>query len=110
MRATSVFQHPILFGTLTAIFFPFALIAFLRIRSWMNGLGLFGVVLSMLMTLSSAPLLSLIFQGAGALLVKFWDSARRLWMPSFSAVWPVPADQCRLQPGLFWHPDFLPDL
>lgn len=83
MRATSVFAHPILFGTLAAMFFPFAVIAFLRIRNVLNGAGLFSVVLSMIMTLSSAPLLALIFQGFTALLVRFWDNARRLWVALF---------------------------
>ncbi|MGB0847194.1 MAG: O-antigen ligase family protein [Thiolinea sp.] len=83
MRATSVFAHPILFGTLAAMFFPFAIIAFLRWRSFGNGVGLFGLLLSMIMTLSSAPLLSVIFQGVTVLLVKFWDSARRLWVGVF---------------------------
>ncbi len=83
MRATSVFAHPILFGTLAAIFFPFAIMAFLRWRSFGNGLGLLSLLLSMIMTLSSAPLLSVIFQGFSVLLVKFWDSARRLWIGLF---------------------------
>lgn len=83
MRATSVFAHPILFGTLSAMFFPFAVIAFLRLRTTLNGLGLFSLMLSMIMTLSSAPLLALIFQGFTGLLVKFWDSARRLWVALF---------------------------
>lgn len=83
MRATSVFAHPILFGTLSAMFFPFAVIAFLRLRTTLNGLGLFSLILSMIMTLSSAPLLALIFQGFTGLLVKFWDSARRLWVALF---------------------------
>ena len=86
MRATSVFAHPILFGTLAAMFFPFAIIAFLRWRSFSNGLGLFGLLLSMIMTLSSAPLLSVIFQGFTVLLVKFWDSARRLWIGLFFSI------------------------
>ncbi|CAA6819738.1 MAG: Unknown protein [uncultured Thiotrichaceae bacterium] len=83
MRATSVFAHPILFGTLSAMFFPFAVIAFLRLRTTLNGLGLFSLILSMLMTLSSAPLLALIFQGFTGLLVRFWDNARRLWVALF---------------------------
>lgn len=83
MRATSVFAHPILFGTLAAMFFPFAVIAFLRLRTTLNGLGLFGLMLSMIMTLSSAPLLALIFQGFTGLLVRFWDNARRLWVALF---------------------------
>ncbi len=83
MRATSVFAHPILFGTLSAMFFPFAVIAFLRLRTTLNGLGLFSLTLSMIMTLSSAPLLALIFQGFTGLLVKFWDNARRLWVALF---------------------------
>ena len=83
MRATSVFAHPILFGSLAAMFFPFAIMAYLRIRSTGNGIGLTSVLISMIMTLSSAPLLSVIFQGFTVLLVKFWDSARRLWVALF---------------------------
>ncbi len=83
MRATSVFAHPILYGTLTAMFFPFALMLYLRQRKTRYFLNLAGLVISMIMTLSSAPLLSLIFQGFTVLLVKFWDSARRLWIALF---------------------------
>ncbi|HPQ95403.1 MAG TPA: O-antigen ligase family protein [Thiolinea sp.] len=83
MRATSVFAHPILFGTLAALFFPFAIMLFLRQRTSGHFAGLAGLVLSMLTTLSSAPLLSLIFQGVSLLLVRFWNSARRFWVALF---------------------------
>lgn len=86
MRATSVFAHPILYGTLMAMFFPFALMLAWRsglLRHWMS---LLGITLSMLLTMSSAPLLSVIFQGATAVLVKFWDNARRFWIASFMLV------------------------
>lgn len=83
MRATSVFAHPILFGTLSAMFFPFAIMLMLRQRTLAYITGVVSLIVSMLMTLSSAPLLSLIFQGFTAVLVKFWDTARRLWIGLF---------------------------
>ncbi len=83
MRATSVFAHPILFGTLAAMFFPFAFLLMLRQRKLFYIGNVLGLVISMIMTLSSAPLLSLIFQGITTVLVKFWDTARRLWISVF---------------------------
>lgn len=80
MRAASLFEHPILYGSLLALFFPFAFLWWLRSRSILVGMSVAGLVVSMITTLSSAPLLSLILQAFSALLVAFWDSARRLWI------------------------------
>lgn len=85
MRATSLFEHPILYGSLLALFFPFAFLLLRRTHSVFAGLNVLGLIASMLLTLSSAPLLSLIFQSAIAVLVKFWDSARRFWVALFFA-------------------------
>lgn len=83
MRATSLFAHPILFGTLAAMFTPFALMLVWRFRRPLYTVNVIGLAISMLMTLSSAPLLSLIFQAITAVLVKFWNRARRLWVGIF---------------------------
>ena len=83
MRTTSVFAHPILYGTLAALFFPFAILLFWRQQKIRQFIAIFGLSLSMLTTLSSAPLLSLIFQGFTVLLVKFWLTARRFWVALF---------------------------
>lgn len=83
MRTTSVFAHPILYGTLAALFFPFAVLLFLRQQKSRQFIAILGLTVSMLTTLSSAPLLSLIFQGFTVLLVKFWDTARRFWVALF---------------------------
>ncbi len=80
MRATNLFVHPILYGTLTAIFFPFAVMLMLfafRPRYLVATLALF---VSMLLTLSSAPLLSTLFQGMGAFLSHYWSGAKRFWI------------------------------
>lgn len=83
MRATSVFAHPILYGTLAALFFPFAILLFWRQQKLRQFAMIVGLSISMLTTLSSAPLLSLIFQGFTVLLVKFWHTARRFWVALF---------------------------
>lgn len=83
MRATSLFAHPILYGTLLALFFPFALLLAVRFRTGGYAAKLAGMMLSMLLTLSSAPLLALIFQGFTAIFVKFWDNARQFWISVF---------------------------
>lgn len=83
MRATSLFAHPILYGTLLALFFPFALLLALRFRTLGYVGKLVGIMVSMLLTLSSAPLLALIFQGFTAVLVKFWYNARQFWISLF---------------------------
>jgi len=80
MRATSIFEHPILYGTLLATFFPFALLHVMRTRRTGYAINLLGLVASMILTFSSAPLLSFIFQAITAVLVKFWNTAKRLWV------------------------------
>ncbi|MDX9988184.1 O-antigen ligase family protein [Thiothrix unzii] len=80
MRAASLFEHPILYGSLLALCFPFAFLWFRQTRSIGTGSSVVALIASMLLTLSSAPLLSLIFQAGIAVLVKFWNSARRLWI------------------------------
>ncbi|HPY40857.1 MAG TPA: O-antigen ligase family protein [Thiolinea sp.] len=83
MRTTSVFAHPILYGTLAALFFPFAILLFWRQQKLRQLVAVLGLVISMLTTLSSAPLLSLIFQAFTVPLVKFWHTARRFWVALF---------------------------
>lgn len=83
MRATSLFAHPILYGTLMAMFFPFAVLLVWRYRKLGSLANLGGLVTSMILTLSSAPLLSAIFQALTGILVKFWNNARQFWMSVF---------------------------
>lgn len=85
MRATSLFAHPILYGTLVALFFPFAILLVMRYRRLRDMAALGGLTASMVLTLSSAPLLSVIFQAATAVLVKFWHTARQFWVSLFTA-------------------------
>lgn len=85
MRATSLFAHPILYGSLMALFFPFAILLALRYRRVRDMAALGGLTLSMILTLSSAPLLSVIFQAFTAVLVKFWHTARQFWVSLFAA-------------------------
>lgn len=80
LRAASVFEHPILYGTLLATLFPFAVWLAWQSRRLLDWLQVGGLGLSMAMTLSSAPLLALLFQAATALWVRFWHSARLLWL------------------------------
>ncbi len=40
-------------------------------------------MVSMMLTLSSAPLLAIIFQAFTAVLVKFWHKARQFWLSMF---------------------------
>jgi hypothetical protein len=85
MRAANLFEHPILYGTLTAIFFPFAMLLALRCWRWGDLAKIVGLLVSMALTLSSAPFLSLIFQALTAVVVKFWNSARQFWVSIFFA-------------------------
>lgn len=80
LRATNVFSHPILYGTIAALFFPFmvGLFLFTHQKRYLLSIGI--LFSSMMLTLSSAPLLSLIFQGATGLLTKFWHQAQRFWL------------------------------
>ncbi len=80
MRAANLFEHPILYGSLLALCFPFAFLLFRRTHQVWAGVNIIALLASMLLTLSSAPLLSLIFQSGIAVLVKFWNNARRLWV------------------------------
>lgn len=80
LRATNVFSHPILYGTIAALFFPFMLLLMFfafRKRYLLGNVVLFS---TMMLTLSSAPLLSLIFHGLSAVVVKFWNGAQRFWL------------------------------
>jgi hypothetical protein len=83
MRATSVFVHPLLFGTLAALLFPFAVLLAVRTIRPVYLFNAFSLVVSMILTMSSAPLLSVIFHGATAVLVKFWHGARQFWVALF---------------------------
>lgn len=80
LRATNVFAHPILYGTIAALFFPFMLMLMLFKFKTRYFVGVLVLFLSMLLTLSSAPLLSLIFQGTSAIVVRFWYQAQRFWL------------------------------
>ena len=80
LRATNVFSHPILYGTIAALFFPFLMLLMFftyRKRYLFSNVVLFS---TMMLTLSSAPLLSLLFQGLSAIVVKFWSGAQRFWL------------------------------
>ena len=79
MRTTNLFAHPILYGTIGAMFFPFIVLLILyrfKLSNLLKGLAL---LLGMISTLSSAPLLSVAFQGMTAILTKYWAGAKRLW-------------------------------
>lgn len=83
MRAASVFIHPLLFGTLAALLFPFAFLLAIRTIRPAYIINLVSLIVSMVLTMSSAPLLSVIFHGATAILVKFWHGARQFWVALF---------------------------
>lgn len=83
MRATNLFEHPILYGTLMAMFFPFAILLVWRYRQTGDVLKLGGLTVSMILTLSSAPLLSVMFQALTGILVRFWHNARQFWLSVF---------------------------
>ncbi len=80
MRTTNLFAHPILYGTIGAIFFPFIVLLALHKFNIKNTLKSLAILFGMITTLSSAPLLSLGFQGMTAVLVKFWHGAQRFWV------------------------------
>lgn len=79
MRATNLFSHPILYGTLAAIFFPFAILLTFHAFKLRYLAGALGIFLSMVLTMSSAPLLSTAFQLMGAVLSRYWHGAKRFW-------------------------------
>lgn len=80
LRATSVFEHPILYGTLLATFFPFAVMMLWRYRQGLDAVKLAALTVSMFLTLSSAPLLAVVFQVFSGILVLFWNGARHFWV------------------------------
>lgn len=79
MRTTNLFAHPILYGTIGAIFFPFAILLMIHKFKLVNLGRALALLVGMITTLSSAPLLSVVFQGATAVLAHNWYGARRLW-------------------------------
>lgn len=79
MRTTNLFAHPILYGTIGAIFFPFAILLVINKFKLINLAKALALLVGMITTLSSAPLLSVVFQGATAALAHNWHGARRLW-------------------------------
>ena len=79
MRTTNLFTHPILYGTIGAIFFPFiVLLAFFKFKI-SNVVKAVAIFLGMFSTLSSAPLLAVAFQGMTAVVTRFWDGGKRFW-------------------------------
>ncbi len=80
MRTTNLFAHPILYGTIGAIFFPFIILLLLYRFKFSNLLKTLALLIGMISTLSSAPLLSVVFQGMTAILAQYWMGAKRLWM------------------------------
>jgi hypothetical protein len=79
MRTTNLFAHPILYGTIGAIFFPFAVLLMIHRFNFLNAVRAMALLIGMVTTLSSAPLLSVVFQGATAVLAHNWQGAKRLW-------------------------------
>lgn len=79
LRTTNLFSHPILYGTIGAIFFPFiVLLAAYKFKIG-NVIKAIAVFVGMMSTLSSAPLLSVAFQGMTAVLARFWSGGKRFW-------------------------------
>ncbi len=79
MRTTNMFAHPILYGTIGAIFFPFiVLLIFFKFKI-SNLIKAVAVLIGMLSTLSSAPLLAIAFQGMTAVVTRFWAGGKRFW-------------------------------
>jgi hypothetical protein len=80
MRTTNLFAHPILYGTIGAMFFPFIILLLIYRYKITNLLKALALLVGMISTLSSAPLLSVAFQGMTAVLAQYWMGAKRLWM------------------------------
>ncbi len=80
MRTTNLFAHPILYGTIGAMFFPFIILLLFYRYKVTNLLRTLALLIGMISTLSSAPLLSVAFQGMTAVLAQYWMGAKRLWM------------------------------
>lgn len=79
MRTTNLFAHPILYGTIGAIFFPFAISLAVYRFNVKNALKATALLIGMVTTLSSAPLLSVAFQAGAAVLAHNWQGAKRMW-------------------------------
>jgi hypothetical protein len=79
MRTTNLFSHPILYGTIGAIFLPFIVLLTIYKFNLSNTLKAIAVFIGIITTLSSAPLLSIIFQSMTAVLVRFWSGAKLFW-------------------------------
>lgn len=79
MRTTNLFAHPILYGTIGAIFFPFIVLLALYTFKLSNALKALAIFIGMMTTLSSAPLLSIVFQAITAVLTRFWHGGQRFW-------------------------------
>ena len=80
MRTTNLFAHPILYGTIGAIFFPFIVLLTIYKFKLSNALKSVAIFIGMITTLSSAPLLSIAFQAMTAVLTKFWHGGQRFWI------------------------------
>ena len=80
MRTTNLFAHPILYGTIGAIFFPFIVLLTAYKFKLKNALKALAIFVGMITTLSSAPLLSVAFQGMTAVLTRFWNGGKRFWV------------------------------
>jgi len=79
MRTTNLFSHPILYGTIGAIFFPFIVLLSVYKFKIGNTIKAIAILIGMISTLSSAPLLSVAFQGMTAILTRFWAGGKRFW-------------------------------
>lgn len=79
MRTTNLFAHPILYGTIGAIFFPFIILLTMYKFKISNLLKSIAIFVGMVSTLSSAPLLSVAFQGMTGVLLRFWSGGKRFW-------------------------------
>ena len=79
MRTTNLFAHPILYGTIGAIFFPFAISLVVYRFNVKNAVKATALLIGMVTTLSSAPLLSVAFQAGAAVLAHNWQGAKRMW-------------------------------
>ncbi len=80
MRTTSVFAHPILYGTIGAIFFPFILLLAVYKFKLSNLIKAAAIFIGMVSTLSSAPLLAIAFQSMIAVITRFWAGGKRFWI------------------------------
>jgi hypothetical protein len=79
MRTTNMFAHPILYGTIGAIFFPFIVLLIFFKFKLSNLIKAVAVFIGMISTLSSAPLLAIAFQGMTAVVTRFWSGGKRFW-------------------------------